>query len=62
MDLKNNYPKLKCLKEENIVDKRQINNLDLLYEDSERPVICAEFTNWKPIRMVRIDEFAKSLA
>ena len=30
-------------------------------EDEGRPLICGEFTNWEPIRMVRIDEFAQSV-
>jgi len=30
-------------------------------EDEERPLICGQFTNWQPMRMMRIDEFAQSI-
>ena len=30
-------------------------------EDVDRPLICCEYTNWKPVRMLRIDEYCASL-
>ena len=30
-------------------------------EDTERPLICGEFTAWEPVRMVRVDEFAQGV-
>jgi hypothetical protein len=37
-------------------------NAHLMYEETpERPLICCEFTNWKPTRMLRIEEYCHSL-
>mmetsp|Transcript_32855 Transcript_32855/g.50221 ORF Transcript_32855/g.50221 Transcript_32855/m.50221 type:complete len:225 (+) Transcript_32855:5970-6644(+) len=45
----------------NIVEERQLSQMQLYEEDDSRPMICGEFSNWKPVRMLRIDEFSLSL-
>ena len=43
------------------VEQRLAKQLMFYKEDTERPLISCEFTNWKPVRMLRIDEFCLSL-
>ena len=30
-------------------------------QDENRPLISGEFTHWEPVRMLRVDEFARSI-
>jgi hypothetical protein len=45
----------------NKVEERLSDLFTYYKEDEMRPLICGEFTNWKPTRMLRIDEFAQCL-
>lgn len=40
----------------------RVKNLYAMVEfDGARPLICGEFNNWRPTRMLRVDEYAKVL-
>jgi len=43
------------------IEKRLKNLYIFLDKDENRPLVCCEFTNWKPVRMLRIDEYCLSL-
>ena len=42
---------------EDKLTKRTAKVFDLCKEDDLRPMISCEFTNWKPKRMLRIEEY-----
>ena len=46
---------------EDVVETRKLRQMTFYEEDEGRPLICGEFTNWRPTRMIRIDEFAQSI-
>lgn len=43
------------------IEERKLNLLTYYEEDDKRPLISLEHTNWKPTRMLRIDEFVNSI-
>lgn len=43
------------------VEQRLARLYTFIKEDVDRPLICCEYTNWKPVRMLRIDEYCASL-
>lgn len=61
------YPRIEPLKIKG--DMNQFSKLEkklaqayLFYEDDlERPFICNEFTKWKPIRMLKIEEYCMAI-
>lgn len=46
---------------EDKLTKRTAKIFDLCKEDDLRPMISCEFTNWKPKRMLRIEEYCLQL-
>lgn len=46
---------------EDRVEQRLARLYTYIKQDVDRPLICNEYTNWKPVRMLRIDEYCQSL-
>ena len=62
--IRNHYPTVSAINTEDpqsIIEKRWADLLTMYEDDAKRPLICGEFNNWEPLRMLRVDEFAQSL-
>lgn len=46
---------------QNIIEGRFANLYQMYAQDEMRPVIAGEFTHWEPMRMLRVDEFARAI-
>ena len=62
--LRKHYPQIEPMnprKPRDYIEERKLNLLTYYEEDDKRPLISLEYTNWKPTRMLRIDEFVNSI-
>ena len=59
--IRSKYPTVSAINTEDpqsIIEKRWADLLTMYEDDTTRPLICGEFNNWEPLRMLRVDEFA----